>query len=447
MKIRNLVFEGMTVSQNPPQLRSLIPGLADSALVRWCVYGLMAFPIVDYTLRTPWLHPLGLAWDKIVLGILFVYALVRYLSGYRLPPFRWYRYAAWFILYGLGLMFAGLSSPLVALQGYRIDVYYIVYTLLIPFVVTPRDVPKLLHIGAAVAILIAVSAVYQYILGVPNPPGWADVGEHIRTRVFTVLKSPNELGSYMALTTPLLVGMFLAEQDKWRRRLYLLGIPFAVATLLFTYTRAAWMSFALALLVVAVLFERRLLIGLVVLAVLVYFIPPIHHRIADLLSPVYWIKSAQAGRIYRWIVAYDQMASNPLLGVGVGRFGGAVASQYLGVIYSDNYYMKTLAETGLVGLTLFVTMHFAMLREVFVRSIRGIHGRQRYILIGGFTGLIAVLIHNSMENVFEYAPMVIAYFMYATLYLIWSGPHGLGNASDARGRKEATMDAAVEKSS
>jgi hypothetical protein len=42
------------------------------------------------------------------------------------------------------------------------------------------------------------------------------------------------------------------------------------------------------------------------------------------------------------------------------------------------------------------------------------------VVIGGLIGLLAVLFHNFIENVFEYAPMVSIYFIYATLLLIWS---------------------------
>lgn len=379
----------------------------------------MAFPIIDYALRFGPLHILGSIWDKVVFVILLALACGRYITGYRPQWFAWNKFALWFVVLCLGVAFAGLASPVVALQGFRIDVYYILFALLIPFVVEKEDVPKLLHVAAMVAILIAVHGVYQYVVKAPIPRGWVDVNETVRTRVYSVLQSPNELGSYMALVTPLLAGLAFYERDKWRKWLYIAGVPLCGMTMLFTDTRGAWVALAAAVFIIAVLFERRLLLVLAVFAVIGWFLPPIHHRIMELLSPVYWLKSTESGRIFRWLTAFDKMSTNPLFGIGTGRFGGAVASLSYGSIYSDNYYAKTLAETGLAGLILFLSMHFALIRELFKKSLSAFKGRERFVVLGGTTGLVAVLIHNSMENVFEFAPMELAYFVFATLLLIW----------------------------
>ncbi len=114
------------------------------------------------------------------------------------------------------------------------------------------------------------------------------------------------------------------------------------------------------------------------------------------------------------------MLVNPLFGAGLGKFGGAIALKFHNSIYSDNYYIKTLAETGIVGLVLYVALHLALLVDLFRHGIRRLRGRQRIIMIGGVTGILAMLLHNTVENVFEYAPSILAYVVLASLLLIWS---------------------------
>lgn len=393
--------------------------MSTSKLIRWGMYALMAFPIVDFALRQKGVHPLGLIWDKVVLLILVVATIVRILTGTRPTWLKWNKFAFGYIVFVLALMFAGMATPLVAIQGFRIDVYYILYAFFIPVVVEPKDVPKLLHIGVMVATLIGIDGVYQYITRAPMPSEWVNVGEQVRTRVYSVLQSPNELGAYMALVIPIIAGLFIYERHKIRKWLYGFAIVVCGLSLLFTSTRGAWVALILGLAIVALLFERKLFIALIVLCVVGYFLPPIHHRVQELFSQVYWIKSAQAGRIARWLMAFDKMATNPLFGVGVGHYGGAVSAIYHSGIYSDNYYAKTLGETGLVGLSLFFTMHVALLVELYRKVIKHVRGRIRFVFIGGMAGLIAVLIHNTMENVFEFAPMAIAYFIFASLLFVW----------------------------
>lgn len=411
-----MVADGSTAAATA----GLTDGSVLTRLAKWSTYALMMFPIIDFGLRytVHGLHPLGMIWDKIAFLILLIVTVVRYLSGYRPTRYRWRVYATWFIMFGLGLTIAGLANPVVAVQGYRDDVYYLLFAFLLPFVIGPKDVMPLLHIGASVAILIAIHAIYQYITKAPYPSTWNDIStQSVRTRAYSVFTSSNELAAYMAMMTPLLAGLAVYVQDRWRKWTYGVGAFFCLLALLFTYTRGAWLALALAILIMSVLFERRLFIVLVILGALGFLLPPIQHRFAEFLSPVYWMKSSQSGRIYRWMQAFQTMSANPLTGAGEGKYGGAVAAIYSNGIYSDNYFSKIMGEMGLVGLTLFITMHIGLIRDIYRRVLRFAKGRARYFVLGGMTGLLAMLIHNCTENVFEFPANLLTYFLYATLIL------------------------------
>ncbi|MFD1674741.1 O-antigen ligase family protein [Alicyclobacillus fodiniaquatilis] len=389
-----------------------------SGLAKWCIYLLLAFPIVDYTLRT-FVHPIGSIWDKLMLLLLSLIALTRYIRGQREIPFGWAKFAGWFILYCFGLLMVGLGHPSVAFDGFRFDVYYILFGLLMPFIMNREDVPKFFHLAASVAILVAVDGIFQYIMKAPIPGSWVDVTESVRTRVFSVFLSPNELGAYMELMTPIIFGLFMVEKVRIRRWIYGIGSLCCFLTLLFTFTRGAWMGFFVGVVFVAVLYQRRLLILIAVVAVIGFFLPPIHHRIMDVFSPVYMLKAAQGGRLLRWMDAFDQMSTNPLFGAGLGRYGGSVASLHGYSIYSDNYYAKMLGETGLLGLVLFLMLHISIIRELMKKVVRHAQGKEKFLALGGLAGLTAFLVDNCVENVFEYAPNIIAYFLMVSLFLIW----------------------------
>ncbi|MCF8564914.1 O-antigen ligase family protein [Alicyclobacillus tolerans] len=389
----------------------------NSRWVKWPVYALTAFPLIDFGLRHT-VAPIGSVWDKVVLLLLMGAASIRYWSGTKTVPITWSRFAIYFCLFGLALVFANFTHPLLTIAGYRIDVYYIFFGLLIPFVVEAKDVPKLLYSAALIAILIGIDGVFQYIVKTPIPKAWVDPGEHLRTRVFSVLVSCNELGAYMALMIPLIGGLMLYDTDRWRKWLLGLGLVPCTATLLFTFSRAAWFSLGLAIVVVAIAFERRLLIGLALLFAAAFLIPGMQHRILDVFSPLYWMKSAHGGRVARWHQAFSAMQSDPLFGVGPGHYGGAMAVLYHFSMYSDNYYAKTLGETGIVGLTLFFVMHIKLMQDLWAR-VTNASGGKKMVFLGGLAGLLSVLIHSGFENVFEYAPMSLCYFFVVSLLLVW----------------------------
>ncbi|MCY0887183.1 MAG: O-antigen ligase family protein [Alicyclobacillaceae bacterium] len=409
-----------TEQSRPEMMKRLRLGLRHHPIARWAMILYMAYPLVDYTLRLPYIHPIGVIWDGIVLIILFVVAVRRWLSGVRPSWFMWQKFAGWYIAFGFAMMFANLGQPILAVQGLRDDIYYMLYTFLMPFVIDEEDVPQLLHVLGSLAVLVGVNGIYQYVTKAPIPVDFVDTNEHVRTRVFSILQSPNELGAFMELTIPLLIGLFMRERDHRLRKLfYGFGVVVCLATLLFTFTRGAWLAFALAMVISALLFDRRLFLIVLVVAVVGFFLPPIHHRVADLFSPVYLLKSAEAGRISRWLTAFDKMAANPLFGAGLGRYGGQVAAFYRHGIYSDNYYAKTLGESGLVGLVLFAGIQVSLLFEIYRKVVRKALGRDRFLAIGLFAGVLAVAMHDFVENVWEYNPMVALYYAVVILALIW----------------------------
>ncbi|MCY0895710.1 MAG: O-antigen ligase family protein [Alicyclobacillaceae bacterium] len=387
-------------------------------IVRWCLYLLLAYPIVDYAMVRYGL-PFDHSWSSIVLVLLALVAVVRYAQGYRPETFFWSKFAAWYIVFCLALLIIGTPSSNVDYGAFFIDVKYIFVGLLLPYLVEPEEVLSYLYVGAVVSLLLGLDGVFQYITKVPIPAGWTDVGEHVRTRVFSVFGSPAEFGAHMEMAVPLFLGLFVYDQDSRRRWLYALGAIAGLATLLFTYDRGSWLGLSLAALCVAVFYDRRIFVGLLLALLVAWFVPSIHHRIVDLFSPVYWMKSSAGGRIMRWETAFNRMSRNPLFGVGLGKYGGGLASVYHFSIYSDNYYAKILGESGLVGLVLFVGMHLAIVREMVQTVVRRATGATRYLALGGLIGTLSMLIHSFVENLFEYSATAVFYFLMIGLLLLW----------------------------
>ncbi|MCL6632333.1 MAG: O-antigen ligase family protein [Alicyclobacillus herbarius] len=386
-------------------------------LAVWVPRILMFFPVVDYGLRLAPITPLGMVWDKCALLALGWVAVRRHRRGLRPPRQAWWFQAVWFLVFVIARAASGASDFNVALAGTGFYIYYLLFAFVLPYAVKPAEVPRLLHLLAGTAVLIGLHAVYQYVIAVPIPADWTDLSQHVRTRVFSVLRSPNELGSYMALMTPLLAGMAIGEKGPWRRAFYGGGSIVCAIAMILTFTRGAWVGLAGALLLSALLFERRLLIPLLGLGAIGFLAPGVHSRVQALFTQVYWMKSADSGRIAKWLSAFDHMSTNPLLGVGVGHYGGAVATAHHFSMYSDNFYAKTLGEVGIVGLILFFAMHLSLLVDLIL-TVRRADFPARYVFLGATTGILAVLIHNGMENVFEYAPMAMSYFTIATLTMI-----------------------------
>ena len=179
---------------------------------------------------------------------------------------------------------------------------------------------------------------------------------------------------------------------------------------------------AVAVVIFAIFLDRRLiaLMGVTGVGALLA-IPSIANRITYLFTADYLAASRRAGRVIRWSKGLKLLQeSNPVLGFGLGRFGGAVAMQNkvieetkdFSYFYMDNYYLKTLVEMGYLGLAFFILLLFGLV----LWSLRSIGrtgytkgDRTRVLAVSMFAGMCGVLVHCYFENIFE-VPYMMAYF-------------------------------------
>jgi putative inorganic carbon (HCO3(-)) transporter len=413
----------------PSRTNSMAAGyrLSHAPLKLWCFLFIGLYPFADFVLRHP-IH-LGIVsslLEKVVLVVLALLLLKHYAEGqdFVAPPeaFPLQRGMKIFYLYGFLLLFAGIADFYTALEGWRAVYEYATVYFFALFLPDRRTSLRVLEISTAGAGLIGLHGIYQYIVRAPIPPEWIAPGEHMRTRVYSILGSPNVLGSYMALFMPVALGLAFSSKT-WSRRVFFLGCAATSGlTLVFTFTRGAWLALFVAFFLAAAWYNRKTFFAVIAAAVagsfvVMRFVPAVSQRIDILFSRQYWQESAQDGRLARWGHAFDQARENPLFGAGLGHYGGAVAARQFGAPYVDGYYFKTLAEMGLAGLVLLILVLLSALWLAYA-SWKKAHrdgGRHHFIALGLFVGLLAVAIHNTVENIFEVPAMNLLFWMFTGL--------------------------------
>ncbi|SIS56375.1 O-antigen ligase family protein [Alicyclobacillus vulcanalis] len=382
------------------------------------VYALGAFAIINQGLGVTFLAPLANVWGAFAILALAWAALVRRAYGIKPSEPPWARYAAWYVLYTLALVLADLKHPVLALNAWTVDVEYIFVGLLVPLALDPEDALKVFYGVIGMSMLMGVDGWFQFLIKVPIPTQWLDVGEHVRTRVFSVMKSPAEFGANLELTLPLMLGLAAVDADKRRRWVYVAGAAIGLGALFMTYDRGSWLGLFASAFLVSAAFAPRILPAWAGIAGLALCVPSLRHRVFDLFNTVYLVKSSAGGRMALWQQAFDVMSRNPLFGAGLGYYGGYVATSHSFSAFSDNYYAKVLGETGMLGLVLFMAMHAAIVRDI-MHVVKRASGTSRLLALGGLTGLTAVLIHSFVENLFEYNYTASLYYLLAGLLMTW----------------------------
>lgn len=222
---------------------------------------------------------------------------------------------------------------------------------------------------------------------------------------------------------------FHLNKFSWFAAIGLFGI--LVVGLIYSYTRASWISIAVAVvalipLLLRIKFNTILIILFSAIAFFFIFQSEITYLMsknddqsskdfAEHFRSVSNINTdaSNAERINRWICAWKMFEERPLVGFGPGTYSFVYApfqlSQYQTVI-STNFgdggnahseYLGPLCETGLPGLITILLMVYFSLSTAFRLYYTASKARVRYMALGILLGLITYYVHGLMNNYSE----------------------------------------------
>ncbi len=211
----------------------------------------------------------------------------------------------------------------------------------------------LLAAGAAGVVSLALYAlpnqVAERLLLMLAPIGYPDGPQVIRTVWGTGLEratgtwvDPNMFGGLMMVATSLVAGQLLAREAVLRRPLLLALGGVAIAGLVLSLSRSAWVGTAVAFVYLGLFLERRAFIVVAIAAIVVLAAPPLRDRIGGALLVR---DEASVMRVDEYRASTALVAAHPLFGVG---FGPAFEIDLVRRV--SNMYLLIAEEMGLAGL-------------------------------------------------------------------------------------------------
>ena len=248
---------------------------------------------------------------------------------------------------------------------------------------------------------------------------------------------PNRLGGYLIAALPLAVTLAFLVHDRMLRGA-LLGSALVLALcLVLTYSRGAWIAFAVSAALFALLLARwpelsprPLLLGaalaMVTLPALL-LLPSVLSRISPRpetrpawnlsFDPEREGSAAMRGSVWQGSMA--AAASRPVLGWGIGAFreafdrsksdtmkrleaeGGRTSDQ------AHGYYLATLVERGAPGLAFVVLLALAALAAGLTTLQSGAPAEARLLAAGLVASVTALLAHAFLEDNLAFAPHAV----------------------------------------
>ena len=232
-------------------------------------------------------------------------------------------------------------------------------------------------------------------------------GEEVR--LASLFGDPNVFGAFLVTTVPFAVLAAVRLPD--RRLRWLAGaVAFVLLLALWlSFSRGAWIALVLGVGTMLAIIDRRALLVALVLCIASFgtaalmprnLLVPQDPRPNIVDSTIDRVETVGLGGDLRTLFVINAVPivrDHPLLGVGPGRYGGAVAHNFGTPIYAeydtarlfwnpaqrtvDNFWLHLLVETGFIGLAAFLTAAFIPGLRILGAARRSIGTRR--ILLGG----------------------------------------------------------------
>lgn len=323
-------------------------------------------------------------------GLICIFGLLRFLL-LRENPFKSVknRTINLSILFFIGALFLSIAGRFT----FRTWSCFEIYLLMIVFFYTAvsnlqslKQVKNLLLLSLTSLVIVTCYGFYQKIfLNVSRINGFS---------------SPLDFGNVLAITlTYLLIFGFWGKIKLGYRITAFISSICLGANLLFTQTRGAWLAAIGGLITLSWVKNKKLLILIILVFLVLYFILPENYITRFESSFDVNTNSSNLQRIDLWKSAISMFRDHFIKGIGLGRYSLEYATNYRPPhsefhTHAHSNLMQFMAETGIIGLTAFVWLMVAISIWLYKSSIQITDHNWGLFLLGSFCSTIIYNIYG-----------------------------------------------------
>jgi O-antigen ligase len=235
--------------------------------------------------------------------------------------------------------------------------------------------------------------------------------------------SPNSVTMFLEPAVTLAAGFALYSDNRRDRTAAFLCLPFLLASMVATLSRAGLLTLAvLALVVVLTMRSRRLKLGLLgalaIGGVAILQIPFVAKRMAHQFDPSYPYNTFE-NRLEIWKDTLHMLRDHPIFGAGLRAYA-IVMRRYVTTpthqpeLYAHNIFLSMWAEIGLLGLAAFVVL-LGMLLWRGWSSFSKAEGFARALLWGTAAAFLAITVHGLFDTPYYGNDLSVEFWILAAL--------------------------------
>lgn len=255
--------------------------------------------------------------------------------------------------------------------------------------------------------IVSIYGILENFIGTPSVI-WQDMSDfgEIKGRVVSTFANPNVLGEYLILVIPITVALAITAKSVKERFAFACGAAFDVFCLVLTWSRGAWLGFAVSTVVFLLLADKRCMTAGILLlppvAVAISLSDSVTNRIASIFTHS---DTSSSYRIGIWKGVWKMLSDVSPYGIGIGE--GAFATMYPSYAlrgietapHSHSLYLQILTELGISGAVMFLIFVFILVQMNLSHITSPDSQNSKITEVGIFCGLVAFLVQGVTDYV------------------------------------------------
>jgi hypothetical protein len=251
------------------------------------------------------------------------------------------------------------------------------------------------------------------------------------SRMVSVLLSPNVFGSFMAITLIACLNELFDDKISFSNKYYLIGTLLSIAGLVMSMSRGAWMFGVVGIITLIFYNRNKFSVGIkfIKIIVFVFFIgvfllflnPSLINIIGTRFGTILELGNESSyGRLTNWIDAFEPLTKN-IFGYGLG-VGGINLINYpeisniIEIKVIDGFYVKTIIETGIIGILIFIIHIYLMVSGLnqLVKTTKNTYRKYYVIALSIYLGALAQSVGSNVFDFVSISPIIWLFIGIAT---------------------------------
>ncbi len=228
----------------------------------------------------------------------------------------------------------------------------------------------------------------------------------------------NEINAFYATYTFVILSFALFEKNLKLKVILFIGVALNTYCLVYGFSRGAYFSFLVGVLIWAKLsgYLGKLILVLVGIA----FVAMVGVKVLPQATTERFEMSftdeenrdeSAESRLEFWSLAFDKYLESPLTGIGYRNFPKVNPAG----LDTHNYYVKVMVENGIVGIIAFLCFLKASWRRIFQLYKEAKDPFFRALAVGMMPCFVALLIGNLFGDRFTHYPLITYFYIYMGL--------------------------------